>query len=54
MKKKILIPLAAIVLIAVVVSILKSGDKAEAKVETKEVQLKDLTAIVTCSGTIQP
>ena len=54
MKKKILIPLAAIILIAVVVSILKSGDKAEAKVETAEVRLKDLTAIVNCSGTIQP
>jgi HlyD family secretion protein len=53
-KKKILIPLAAIVLIAVIVSILKSGDKAEAKVETQEVRTKDLTAIVTCSGTIQP
>ncbi len=54
MKKKILIPLAAIVLIAVVVSILRSGDKAEAKVETQKVQQKDLTAIVNCSGTIQP
>jgi HlyD family secretion protein len=53
-KKKIFIPLAAIVLIAVVVSILKSGDKAEAKVETQQVQKKDLTAIVNCSGTIQP
>ena len=54
MKKKILIPLAAILLIAVVVSILKSGDKAEAKVETQKVRQKDLTAIVNCSGTIQP
>ena len=54
MKKKIFIPLAVIVLVAVVVSILKSGDKAEAKVETQEVRTKDLTAIVTCSGTIQP
>ncbi len=54
MKKKILIPLAAIVLIAVVVSILTSGDKTEAKVETKVIGLKDLTAMVTCSGTIQP
>ena len=54
MKKKIFIPLAAIVLIAVVVSILKSGDKAEATVETQKVQQKDLTAIVNCSGTIQP
>ena len=54
MKKKILIPLAAVVLIAVVVSILRSGDKAEAKVETRKVQQKDLMAIVNCSGTIQP
>ena len=54
MKKKIFIPLAAVLLIAVVVSILKSGDKAEAKVETKQVAQKDLTAIVNCSGTIQP
>ena len=54
MKKKILIPLAAVVLIAVVVSILKSGDKAEAKVETRKVQQKDLMALVNCSGTIQP
>jgi HlyD family secretion protein len=53
-KKKILIPLAAILLIAVVVSILKSGDKAEAKVETQKVRKKDLTALVNCSGTIQP
>jgi len=53
-KKKILIPLAAVVLIAVVVSILRSGDKAEAKVETRKVQQKDLTALVNCSGTIQP
>ncbi|MEN8006743.1 MAG: efflux RND transporter periplasmic adaptor subunit [Candidatus Krumholzibacteriota bacterium] len=54
MKKKILIPLAAILLIAVVVSILTSGDKPEAKVETKVIRLKDLTAVVSCSGTIQP
>jgi HlyD family secretion protein len=53
-KKKIFIPLAAILLIAVVVSILKSGDKAEAKVEIQQVQQKDLTALVNCSGTIQP
>ena len=54
MKKKIFIPLAVIVLIAVVVSILKSGDKAEARVETLKVRQKDLMAIVNCSGTIQP
>jgi HlyD family secretion protein len=53
-KKKIFIPLAAIVLVAVVVSILKSGDKGEAKVETQQLQQKELTAIVNCSGTIQP
>ncbi len=54
MKKKVIIPLAAIVLVAVVVSILRSGDKAEAKVEVKRVEQKDLTDIVICSGTIQP
>ena len=54
MKKKIFIPLAVVVLVAVVVSILKSGDKAEAKVETQQIQKKDLTALVNCSGTIQP
>ena len=54
MKKKIIFPLAAIVLVAVVVSILRSGDKAQAKVEAKPVEQKDLTAIVNCSGTIQP
>jgi HlyD family secretion protein len=53
-KKKIFIPLAAIVLVAVVVSILMSGDKGEAKVETQRLKQKDLTAIVNCSGTIQP
>ena len=54
MKKKIFIPVAAIILVAVVVSILKSGDKAEFKVETKEIVQKNLTALVNCSGTIQP
>jgi HlyD family secretion protein len=53
-KKKIFIPLGAVVLIAIVVVILKSGDKPEATVETGEVVRKDLTAIVNCSGTIQP
>jgi HlyD family secretion protein len=53
-KKKIFIPLGAVILIAIVVSILKSGDKPEATVETKEVLQKDLTAMVNCSGTIQP
>jgi len=53
-KKKIFIGIGVVVVIAVVVSILTSGDKAEAKVETGKVQLKDLAAEVNCSGTIQP
>jgi len=53
-KKAILIILGLVVVAAVVVSILKSGDKAEAKVETGTVVRKDLTAEVNCSGTIQP
>ena len=54
MKKIILIALAVIVLGVVVVAILKGGGKAEATVESGKVVRKDLTAIVTCSGTIQP
>ncbi|MGD9547231.1 MAG: efflux RND transporter periplasmic adaptor subunit [Candidatus Krumholzibacteriia bacterium] len=54
MKKTILIVLAVLVVGAVIVSILRSGDKAEAKVETGKVARKDLTAEVNCSGTIEP
>ncbi len=54
MKKIILIALAVIVLGVVVVAILKGGGKAEATVESGKVARKDLTATVTCSGTIQP
>ena len=54
MKKIILIALAVVVLAAVLVSILRGGGKAEATVETGKVSRKDLTAIVDCSGTIQP
>jgi HlyD family secretion protein len=53
-KKTILIIVGVVLVGAIVVSILKSGDKAEAKVETGEVARRDLTAIVNCSGTIQP
>ena len=54
MKKIILIALAVIVLGVVVTAILKGGGKAEATVESGKVVRKDLTATVTCSGTIQP
>jgi len=53
-KKWILIVIGVLVVGAVVVSILRGGDKAEAKVETGKVERKDLTAEVNCSGTIQP
>ena len=39
---------------AVVFSILRPKDKSEAKVETGLVTRMDLTAVVNCSGTIQP
>ena len=54
MKKWIFIVIAGLVVGAVIVSILTGGDKAEAKVETGRVVLKNLTAQVNCSGTIQP
>jgi len=53
-KKIILIVLGVVVLGVVVVSILRGGGKAEATVETGTVARKDLTAVVDCSGTIQP
>jgi HlyD family secretion protein len=53
--KRILIIVAVVVVLgAVVGSILKGRDKAEARVETGKVETKDLTAIVDCSGTIEP
>ncbi|HPF69244.1 MAG TPA: efflux RND transporter periplasmic adaptor subunit [Candidatus Krumholzibacteria bacterium] len=54
MKKIILIGLAVVVLGAVTVGILKGQGKPEATVETGKVVRKDLTATVTCSGTIEP
>ncbi len=54
MKKVILIVLGVLVLGAIVTSILTRRDRAEAKVETGVVKRRDLTAEVTCSGTIQP
>ena len=55
MKKIILIVLAVVLLGAVVAgTVLNSRDKAEATVETGKVVRKDLTAVVNCSGTIQP
>ncbi len=52
-KKVILISLAVLVALAAVFSILRSGDKAEAEVETGKVVRRDLTSQVNCSGTIQ-
>ncbi len=53
--KKILLVLAGVLVIAaVVVSVLKSRDKAEASVEVGKIVRKDLVAKVNCSGTIQP
>ncbi len=54
MKKIILILGTLLVIAAVVVSVRRSGDKAEARVETGRVIRKDLVAKVNCSGTIQP
>lgn len=54
MKKIILIGGAVLVLGVIVVSILRGGRKAEATVETGRVERKNLTAVVDCSGTIQP
>ena len=54
MKKKILIILAAVVVIAVVAVNLRPKDKAEATVEEGKVATRDLTSVVSCSGTIQP
>ncbi len=54
MKKIILIVLAVVVLGAIAAVILKSGGKAEATVESGKVTRKDLTAVVSCSGTIEP
>lgn len=52
-KKVILIGLAVLVVAVVMFSILRSGDKAEAEVETGKVVRRDLTSQVNCSGTIQ-
>ena len=53
--KKVLIVIALVVVVAaVVLSIVRSGGKAEAEVEIGKVVRKDLTAIVNCSGTIEP
>jgi len=53
--KRILIIVAIVLVLgAVVASIFKGRDKAEARVETGKVASRDLTAIVDCSGTIEP
>ena len=53
-KKIILIALAVVVFAAITFSILRSRRSAEATVETAPVGRADLTAVVDCSGTIQP
>ncbi len=54
MKKVILIILIVAGLAAVAMTVVRSRDKAEAKVEVGKVATKDLVAQVNCSGTIQP
>ena len=54
MKKKILIILGAVIVIAVVAVNLRPKDKSEATVESGAVATRDLTSVVNCSGTIQP
>ncbi|PJA76023.1 hypothetical protein CO151_04155 [bacterium CG_4_9_14_3_um_filter_65_15] len=54
MKKIILIVMGVIVVAAIAMSVLRSRDKAEAKVEVGKVVRKDLVAQVNCSGTLQP
>ncbi len=53
--KRILIIVGALLVVAAIAgSALKGRDKAEARVEVGKVEAKDLTAIVDCSGTIEP
>ena len=54
MKKWIFIVLGVLLVAAIIGSILTRRDRAEATVETGKVVRRDLTALVTCSGTIQP
>jgi len=54
LKKIILIVVGVLVVGAIVTSILTRRDRSEAKVESGLVGRRDLTAQVTCSGTIQP
>ncbi len=54
MKKIILIVIGVVLVGAIVASILMRKDRGEAKVEVGQVAQRDLTALVNCSGTIQP
>ena len=54
MKKLFLIIGALIVVAIVIVAILRPRNQAEATVDAGEVTRKNMTAIVSCSGTIQP
>jgi len=54
LKKRILIGLGVVLVVAIVASILLRKDRTDASVETASVSRRDLTAVVNCSGTIQP
>lgn len=54
MKKKILIIVAVVLVLAVIGVNLRPRSQGEATVETGKVVRRDLTSIVNCSGTIQP
>ena len=54
MKKKILIILGVVLVVAVAAVNLRPKDKSEATVEAGKVFKRDLTSLVNCSGTIQP
>ena len=53
--KKIIFIIGAVILVGIViVAILRPRDQAEATVDAGEITRKNMTAIVSCSGTIQP
>jgi HlyD family secretion protein len=54
LKKRLLIILGVLVVLAVVGLNLRPRDNAEATVEAGKVAVRDLTSMVNCSGTIQP
>ena len=54
MKKKVWIIIAAVVLVIIVGATLRGGNRPDAEVQADDVTMENLTAIVNCSGTIQP